>query len=79
MTKWNLSVSEEADRTVRGFLAERGLKKGGLSDFVVKAAVREVMRQTVAEIQAANADLSADEAMKLANDAVTWARAQNRP
>lgn len=75
MTKWNLSIPDETDRAVRGFLARTGLKKGDLSRFVEGAVRAEVVRRTVEQIWAKNADLDADEAMKLASDAVAWARA----
>ena len=75
MTRWNLSIPDEADRLVRVFLARSGMKKGDLSSFVVEACRNEVLRRTVAEVQEQNADLSPEEAMKLATDAVTSTRA----
>lgn len=75
MTRWNLSISEETDRMVRSPLARSGLKKGGLSQFVDDAVRAEVLRRTVKEGQAQNADLSEDQAMQHANEAVAWARA----
>ncbi len=75
MTRWNLSISEETDRMVRSHLARIGLKKGDLSKFVDTAVRGEVLRRTVKEVQAQNADLSEDQAMELANEAVAWARA----
>ena len=75
MTRWNLSIREETDRLVRVFLARTGLKKGDLSAFVESACRGEVLRRTVAEIHEQNADLSADDAMRLANEAVAAARA----
>lgn len=75
MTRWNLSIQEDTDRLVRIFLARKGLKKGDLSAFVEAACRAEVLRRTVAEIRTQNADLSAEEAMQLANEAVASARA----
>jgi hypothetical protein len=75
MTRWNLSIPEETDRAVRSFLARKGGKKGDLSKFANDAVRREILRQTVMDLQAQNADLSEEEAVKLANEAVTWARA----
>ena len=75
MTKWNLSIRDETDRAVRGFLARTGLKNGDLSRFVEVAVRAELLRRTVGQIWEKNADLDADEAMKLANEAVNWARA----
>ena len=75
MTRWNLSISEETDRAVRSHLARTGLKKGNLSRFVDTAVRREILRRTVKEVQSQNADLTADQASALANEAVMWARA----
>lgn len=76
MTRWNLIITDETDRTVRSFLARRGLKKGDLSRFVADAARREVLRQTVEEIRAQNRDLTPEQAQELADEAVAWARAR---
>lgn len=75
MTRWNLSISEDADRLVRMFLARTGMKKGDLSAFVAEACRAEVLRRTVAEVQARNSELSAEEAMRLAEEAVAGTRA----
>lgn len=75
MTRWNLSIPEETDRAVRSFLARKGGKKGDLSKFANDAVRREILRQTVADIQEQNADLGEKEASNLANEAMTWARA----
>jgi hypothetical protein len=75
MTRWNLSISDETDRIVRSHLARVGLKKGDLSKFVDDAVRAEVLRRTVKEVQAQNADLNEEQAMALANEAVAWARA----
>ena len=60
---------------VRSHLARRGLKKGDLSKFVDEAVCGEVLRQMVKEVQAQKADLTEDQAMELANEAVAGARA----
>ncbi|MGH9461229.1 MAG: ribbon-helix-helix domain-containing protein [Vicinamibacteria bacterium] len=75
MTRWNLSIPEETDRTVRSYLARRGLKKGGLSEFVNDAVRREVFDRVVRDIKERNADADPDELMKLIDEAVEWARA----
>lgn len=75
MTRWNLSIRDETDRKVRLFLARTGFKKGDLSSFVEDAVRGEVLRRTMVQVHEQNADLSAEEAMELANEAVAWARA----
>lgn len=78
MTRWNLSIQDETDRLVRVFLARTGMKNGDLSAFVEAACRSEVLRRTVAEIHEQNAELTAEEAMRLADEAVNATRA-NRP
>ncbi|WP_034423881.1 ribbon-helix-helix domain-containing protein [Candidatus Entotheonella palauensis] len=75
MTRWNLSIPDETDRMVRSHLARIGLKKGDLSKFVDEAVRGEVLRRTVKEVQDQNADLSEDQAIDFADEAVAWARA----
>lgn len=73
-TRWTIKVSEETNRTLRAYLAQRGLKKGDLSRFVEEAVKEQLFRGALADTRAANRDLSEDEAAALANEAVSWAR-----
>lgn len=75
MTRWNLSISEETDRLVRVYLARTGMKKGDLSAFVQAACGAEILRRTVSEVREQNADLTEEEAMRLATEAVESSRA----
>jgi len=75
MTRWNLSIPEETDRRVRAFLGRAGLKESDLATFVEAAVRGEVLRRTLLEVQEKNAGVSPEEAMRLANEAVAWARA----
>lgn len=65
LARWNLKVSRETDVALRTLLAARGGKKGDLSRFVEEAVNREVLRETVRDIQARNADLDPAEITKL--------------
>lgn len=67
-------MSEETDRSLRTFLAQRGLKKGALSAFVEEAVEERLYRLMVEEIQDRNQDLSDDEIIELVDEAVEWAR-----
>ena len=60
---------------MRAFLGRTGFKKGDLSRFVDDAVRGEVLRRTVLEVHEGNADLSAEEAMRLADEALVWVRA----
>ena len=74
MTRWNLSIPSDADRAIRSFLARKGWKKGDLSKFATKAMQREILRQTIVDLQSQNADVNEHEANHLAEEAVKWAR-----
>ncbi len=75
MTRWNLSIPEETDRTVRTYLARTGLKKGSLSAFVDEAVRSRVFMLTVQRVKANNAGADSDELARLIDEAVDWARA----
>ena len=74
MERWTIKVSAETDRSLRTFLAQRGLKKGSLSAFVEEAVEERLYRLMVEEIQARNADLPEDELEDLVEEAVRWTR-----
>ncbi len=72
--RWNLAVSEETDRSVRVFLAERGGKKGDLSKFVENAVAWQMLRDASAEAKAATRNIPEDEMMAVIDEAAEWAR-----
>ena len=55
MARWNLSIPEDTDRTVRTFLVRSGGKKGDLSRFVDEAVRRRVFDLTVSQLKDRNA------------------------
>jgi predicted ATP-dependent protease len=65
-TRWTIKVSQETGRTLRTFLAQRGMKKGALAHFVEEAAQERLLRLAIAEAREENADLSAEEIAALA-------------
>ena len=75
MTRWNLSIPDETDRTVRTYLARTGMKKGSLSAFVDEAVRSRVFELTVQRIKEDNADTDPDELARLIDEAVDRARA----
>ena len=75
MTRWTLSIPDETDRTVRTYLARKGLKKGDLSRFVDEAVRQRVFSLMVNEIKARNADADPDDLARLIDEAVERARA----
>jgi len=74
MERWTIKVSAETDRSLRTFLAQRGMKKGALSAFVEEAVEERLYRLMVEEIQARNTDITEDELEDLIEEGVRWAR-----
>src|SRR3546814_1041120 len=68
LARWNLKVSRETDVALRTLLASRGGRKGDLSRFVEEAVNREVLRETVRDIQARNVDTDPGEVEKLIDE-----------
>ena len=56
LARWSLTVSRETDIALRTLIATRGGRKGDLSRFVEDAVNREVLRETIRDMQARNAD-----------------------
>ncbi len=75
MTRWNLSIPEETDRTVRTFLARTGGKKGDLSLFVDEAVRRRVLDLTVRGIKDRNAGHDQQQILDVIDEEVDAARA----
>jgi hypothetical protein len=68
LARWNLKISRETDVALRTLLATRGGRKGDLSRFVEEAVNREVLRETIRDIQARNADASPSEVEQLVDE-----------
>lgn len=75
MTRWNVVISEDTNRSVRAYLARTGGKKGDLSLFVDRAVRQAVFWETVHNLWERNAGLSAEQAQQLADEAVADTRA----
>ncbi len=74
LARWSLKVSRETDIALRTLLATRGGKKGDMSRFVEDAVNREVLRETVRDIQARNEGADPDELERLIDEEVGAAR-----
>ena len=75
MTRWNLVISDDTDRSVRGYLARTGGKKGDLSRFVDRAVRQAIFWETLDSVWQRNKDLTRNEAQALADEAVAQVRA----
>lgn len=76
LVRWTVKVSKDTDVSLRSFLAQRGLKKGDLSKFIERAVQKEVFAQTVAEVQARNANVPNEEIEAAIEDALREVRAE---
>lgn len=68
LARWSLKISRETDIALRTLLATRGGRKGDLSRFVEEAVNREVLRETMRDIQARNADADPAEIERLIDE-----------
>ncbi len=50
-TRWSLVVSADIDRALRVYLAQQGLKKGDLSQFVEETVKQRLFDLTVAQVK----------------------------
>jgi hypothetical protein len=67
LVRWTVKVSKDTDVSLRSFLAQRGLRKGDLSKFIA---------QTVAGVQARNANVPDEEIEQAIEDALREVRAE---
>ena len=75
MTRWNLVISDDTDRSVRSYLARTGGKKGDLSRFVDRAVRQAVFWETLESVWQRNKGLTQFETQALADEAVRQVRA----
>lgn len=76
IVRWTVKVSRNTDISLRSFLAQHGMKKGDLSKFIERAVQKEVFAQTVANVQARNADVPEAEIQGAIEDALRQVRAE---
>lgn len=75
MTRWNLVITDDTDRSVRSYLARTGRTKGDLSKFVERAVRQAIFWGTVEAVWERNKHLPAAEVQRAADEAVAGARA----
>lgn len=78
LTRWTVSVPKETDTSLRRFLAERGMKKGDISKFIVDAVKWRVFEQTLAEVREQVADVPPDEMQSIIDEAINAVRQEKR-
>jgi len=78
LTRWTVSFPKETDIALRCFLAERGMKKGDISKFIVDAVKWRVFEQTASEIREKFADVPPEELQNIIDEATEAARVEMR-
>lgn len=74
-TRWNLVISDQTNRAVRSFLAQRGFKKGDLSSFVEDAVRWRVFDQTLVQAREGFDGAGPKESQNLLDEALEQVRA----
>lgn len=73
--RWNVSVSQEVDQSVRMFIAAQGGgRKGDLSRFIEEAVRAYMLECAVEQAKEAAKGLSEAELSHLVDEAVQWGR-----
>ena len=74
--RWTISVPKDTDVSLRTYLAQTGLKKGNLSEFVADAVRRRLFDLNVSAARAMNAGVPPDEIEDAIEKALTQVRAE---
>jgi hypothetical protein len=73
--RWNLSVSETTDRSLRMYLAQNGRgKKGDLSQVIEEAVLSYIFDRTAKQVKSGCENMSVDGISSLIDEALDWAR-----
>ena len=73
--RWNITVSSDADQSVRMFIAAQGgAHKGKLSRFIEEAVRAHILELSAEQAKAANADVSETDLTAIVAEAMHWAR-----
>ena len=73
--RWNLSVSEDTDRSLRTYLALNGRgKKGDLSQAIEEAVLSYIFDHTARQIKDGCENIGEDDIDSLVGEALDWAR-----
>ncbi len=78
LTRLTISWSKDTDLALRSHLGAQGLKKGALSKFVEDAVKWRLFDQTVTQVRAAFAGMSAAEMQNTIDEAVSNTRQEKR-
>jgi Ribbon-helix-helix domain len=76
--RWSVKVSNDTDLTLRTYLGGQGMKKGDLSKFIEEAVRWRVLKRTIQDIRARNADADPGEIQRIIDETVSEVRAERR-
>jgi hypothetical protein len=74
--RWTISVPKDTDVSLRTYLAQTGLKKGDLSEFVAEAVRWRLFDLNVTEARAKNAGMDSEEIEDAIDEALAEVRAE---
>lgn len=74
--RWTISVPKETDISLRTYLAQAGLRKGDLSEFVAEAVRWRLFDLNVTASRAANANVPSEEIEDAIEEALQEVRAE---
>ncbi len=75
VVRWTISVPKETDISLRTYLAQAGLRKGDLSEFVAEAVRWRLFDLNVTASRAANATVPSEEIEDAIEEALQEVRA----
>lgn len=73
-TRWTVTVSKRTDLALRPFLRKRGMRQRDISTFIEEAVQWRMLNATRTQVQAAFANLSAEEVDGLVTGVVSATR-----
>jgi hypothetical protein len=76
VVRWTISVPKETDISLRTYLAQEGMRKGDLSDFVAEAVRWRLFDLNVSAARAKNAGVPSGEIEDAIEEALTEVRAE---
>ena len=77
-TRWNISVSEGVDQSLRMFLASQGGgEKGDLSRFIEEAVEAHIFELSAKEMKEKTKALKEDELNSIVDEALKWGKTQS--
>lgn len=68
--RWSIVVRDDVDKALPAYLAQRGAKKGDLSQFVEEAVQARLFELTLQDVKQRNREYSQDEILDAIDEAL---------